>query len=658
MRLTIHHSLSHDRDVDLEVLHGTPLHEIVAAFPSGQIWCGPEPLAPRHPAGTWPLLSGAVLSAQPRQPTVTPTGGFLAAFSGPDAGVVVPLNRTTVIGSAPTIGAVPRGAQADSAGSPHIVAVLRDDAVDPHHVTIAPLPNGSMRMKDRGSVNGSGIWRRRGDALVWAGSRRTATIRTGDVVAIGRSLLEVRQGLAPQPLTVNREARGARGGILAELSRALQRATPLARALELGKGLMVHRRAVPTSTALPDPTRTGGWSGPLAIDGAHAKELARAVILARGRRPPHPRHLDEPWLSWLPPALSGDGPIRIGAVPAPAPAESEAQAWTQLTAGDDGTTSCRNGVTVFAPILRVSADTADALARARAAIVPDPPARSIHWADAASLVARPSEREGCLTVVAGVEADQPLCPWEFTLDPGFPYTLIAGAPGSGKSTLLATLLGALAFAHQPSTLSLVVLCTGAPGVLEPYLNLPHVTHAASLLTPAESLQLVGSLPTSDSPTVIMVDDIDALGPGGRAVTSRLEALAQRAGPGSVHLVIATQRPTAVLTPTLRAGAATGIALRTACGSDSLEVTGIADAAEIPEGNPGMAFVRTSGRIVRVQFALPYSDRAARVRRCDEPLVAPTTLASAVLAGIHPTGSDRAGPPDLARTASSTRQTRQ
>jgi S-DNA-T family DNA segregation ATPase FtsK/SpoIIIE len=227
---------------------------------------------------------------------------------------------------------------------------------------------------------------------------------------------------------------------------------------------------------------------------------------------------------------------------------------------------------------------------------------------------------------------------------------VAGAPGSGKTTLLATIAGALALEMPPPELSLVLLCAGSPGILDDYLGLPHVRAAASHVRPGEALRVLDSLDTSAALTVIIADDVDAFGPDGRAVTARLEAIAAQGATGHVHVVMATRRPTAVLTPTLRAATGTSIALRMVSGSDSVEVIGIEAAASIPLDADGMAFVRSAGRVERVRVALPFADTLPRVFRCDAPVREATTLAAAARARSSPTPGDRQRRPYQARPA--------
>ena len=653
MRLTLHHSLTGHGDVDLEVARGTPLWEIVAGIPAGPVWCGEEALDPTHASGQWPLLAGAVLSARPHRARAAPTALHLAAISGPDAGLIIPLDSVsvTVIGSAPAqsptrlINAAPR------------LAVVRDDTIDTHHATVLPISEREVRVKDNNSVNGTGVWSVRAGALSWRGRRRTATVRVGDVVEAGRTLFEVRWSPTPdsaivdgsEPATSHRRqpAGDARSAIPLAITRATHRLAGF-----LGLADCVPGHDPPPATGMPDPTRTGGWTGPVTIAGVHALGLARAVILARGRRPPDPMPLDEPWLSWLPPALVGDGAIRIGVgicAESNAPREN---GWTILTADDERTTLRTPAVTSTGPVVRVAADTADVLARSVAGASPDPPPRMIRWADAAALRRPgPGGHGSPLEVVAGVMVDEPSSPWTVALGPASRHTVIAGAPGSGKTTLLATIAGALAVELTPQELALVILCAGAPGALEPYLDLPHVRAAATHASPSGALCIVNSLDTGHALTVIIADDVDALGPDGRAVTARLEHIAARSGSGHVHVVMATRRPTAVLTPTLRAATGTAIALRTDCASDSVEVTGVDASAGIPLDAQGMAYVRSAGRIARVQVALPIADRVARVRAWDAPVPQATTLADAARAAAG--SRSRAVPAryDLTRPAS-------
>lgn len=655
MRLTIHHSLTRrgdtdHGDTDLEVTRGTTVREIVSEFGASQVWCGGVDLDQEHLAGEWPLVAGAILSAHPRRASIAPASLHLAAIAGPDTGVVIPIHAMTVIGSDTASGAV------------------RDDAMDGEHATVWATPEGTLRVRDHGSVNGTGTWALRRGALAWRGQRRLTTVSVGDVIAMGRTLLEARRGATAEGATslgaIPRSATAEghdhtvsdHGRVTTAPSESSDgagwAATALARVRRRVRRTLVadDRARVRDATllsAFPDPTHHGGWSGPIAINGAHRVELARAVILARGRRPPLPMPLDEGWLSWLPPAIPSDGHIRID----PCQTAIDQVGWTFLTADEDHTTSRRGDVVTVGPVVRVLPDTADALARSRAGSFPDGPQRTVHWADAAALRPVPEGGNGTRQIVAGLRLDNPTVPWAISLDRGLPHTVIAGAPGSGKSTLLATVTGALAIELAPHELELVILCARAAGPLEPYLDLPHVRTAASHVRALAAIRILESLGEDAPLTVVVADDIDALGPDGRAVTAALEAIASRGGAGSVHVVMATSRPAAVLTPSLRAATATAIALRTECESDSIEVTGVGDSVGIPVEARGMAIARSGGRLQGVQVALPLADETPRVRRYGEPLPATRSLATAARAIAGATPRPCPGPGDRERPAS-------
>lgn len=619
MRLTLHRSLTHEGDIDLEVTRGTATGAIIAGFHPGHVWCGAVELGLDHKAGDWPLVAGAILSARPGRPGVAPGEPHLAAFAGPDAGLLIPVHRPTVLGSAPA---------RDRAGA---FALVRDPRMDAHHATVSPAADGALRVRDGGSVNGVGVWVLRAGAPSWRGRRRTTTVGHGAVLLMGETLLELRATAERGPSRHDEQPfAAASAGVSPGTSQGARRtamlrswiaAVPLARAASRLRG-----PAPPPYGDLPDPTTRGGWEGPIAVCGEDAMALARAVILARGRRPPEPAPLDEPWLTWLPPACAGDGAILIAKEPPQARDETR----VLLVSHAHSTTVLAGGVTTTGPALRVRPDTAEALARARACLPDHASPRPVRWADADALASpSPSARAGS-RVVTGIDSRRPHAAWTIDIGASSPHTLVAGAEGSGKTTLLATIAGALAIHRAPRELALVILCAADPGPLEPYLSLPHVRRAASRVRTPEALRALDLANPGAAMTVIIVDDIDALGPGGREVTARLEAIASQSGGRPVHVVISTRRPTAVLTPSLRASLATAIALRTDSASDSVEVTGIEAAAAIPRDAPGLALARSAAGIDEVRVALPIADSFPQVHRWGAPLLPPRTLADVAM----------------------------
>lgn len=660
VRITIDGSLTGGEAVDLEVRPGTAVRDIVArwlavdgaweggawnggAWDDGAVplWCGASALDPDHRAGAWPLRAGARLASHPTRPCIAPRGLHAAAFAGPDAGLVIPLDSPATVGAAP----------ASSASG--TTWTVRDDAVDATHATLSPVPGGAVRVRDASTANGTEVWSRRRGRLVPRGRRGNALVRAGDVITVGRTYLEVRDGTETQAAALPRDeeasaparsapTRGARG-LVGSATSALE---------------ALRRRRLPIMDARLDPTAARGWAGYVEISGPYAPDLTRAVILARGRRPPPPLPLDERWLEWLPPAIEGDGAVIMGASAAGAPKASACttppfpigEPLLRLVAGATHTAIVTPGGTNVAPPIRVRADTADSLARARAGGGTDPPPQRLRWADAA-LLAAPEAAVAAhgrdplgLAIVAGASHRDPSTRWEVRLDRDARHILVAGAPGTGKSTLLATLASAIAATSSPHDVGLVIVCAAEPGPLEPCLAMPQVRIALAKASPQDAMDALSRVgaPRDASPreatmastTIVVVDDIHAFGADGRGVTQALERLAVDEGAGArVHLILATARPSAVLSPRLRAAMTTVVALRAGSEADSIESIGVARAAHLPPDERGAALVRAEGRLERVQVALPVADRTSAVTIWGGTEEPGAHLATAALRGL-------------------------
>ena len=585
MRITVDESLSREGAIDLEVRSGTPVGEALAEFGRGGAWCGTTVLNEDHPAGRWPLVAGARLSAHPRPAYRADVGLHLAAIAGPDAGAIIPINGSVIIGAGTALNAI------------------RDAAMDAAHASMSASSPATVRVRDLGTVNGTGVWALRRGTLVWRGRRRSATVRIGDVIAAGHSLLELRRG--PQGPAGHTGSVGGEGRALSPFGRRLSDTLSA-----LGAGLV--RRETLDVVAPLDATARDGWLGDVTIRGDHAADVARAVILARGRRPPDPSVLAEPWLGWLPPAGPGDGAVRIGAGEVP-PGMSQANepAAIVLTTAADHIRVDAGGRIAVAPLTRVRADTADSLARAQAGRIPEPLPHEIRWADAAALAhdgAGPPAARGILT---GVWTGSPVTRWEMRLDTDLPHALIAGMPGSGKTTCLATLATSLATKMTPDELEFLIVCPGVPGPLGACLDMPHVRIAAINASADEAIRVLSSASGGPRLTLVIADDLHAYGVGGRTVAEACERLI---GTANTHLLLATTRPAAVLSPRLRAAITTTIAMRAASDADSEDAVGVADAARIPPETPGAALVRTSGQVRHALVALPIADPLPAVMR--------------------------------------------
>lgn len=605
MRFTIDRSLTDTEDVDLIAASGVPLCEALQGHTVKRAWCGSVLLDPSHPVGAFPLLEGARLRDRPGPYTCALPGFSLAAIAGPDAGVVIDVSDRAGVGSAP---------------GRHC---LRDDAVDPVHLSVTPVLGVGVACTDAGSTNGTGWWRREGDLWRWCGRRRRFTARPGDVLTLGATALQVRgAGDEPPPASRRQLFRSVTG---------LLSATPWA----------PH----PTWRGLPDPTTSSGWAGDVHITGPHARDAARAVILARGRRPPTPAPLDEDWLRWLPPALPTDGVIRCGAAPRP-------DVDTSLEAHADHTRLRAGAEPVPLLPVAVSRNTADCLARLLASTAATTLPATVRWADVNQDPPRPGSGE--LSVALGVACSVEREPWTVTLNADSRHLLVAGARGAGNSTLLATLVSGLAARYDPTQLGVTVIGCGASGPLAPCASLPHVADAtvgahgepamvvlrAAVQEMHRRRELLPSRGASDwrayeesgrapARLVVVVDDVDATVGASREAAAALESLATAPVFVGMHVVVATHRPAGAVTPALRASCHYAVALRAASEADSLGVIGVPDAAAL-EPLPGRAIVSVGGARSTVHVALPLADPSPRVRRADVEAAPGRHLVAAIL----------------------------
>ena len=274
---------------------------------------------------------------------------------------------------------------------------------------------------------------------------------------------------------------------------------------------------------------------------------------------------------------------------------------------------------------------------------PDPAAVGAAWR-------RPADAR-TLRAPVGVGADG--LPAVLDLVRDGPHALAAGTTGAGKSELLTTLVLALALAHPPRRLAVLLVDFKGGTGLGPVAGLPHVVdHVHDLDVTAARRTLVGlraemhrrerllthagltdvadldpADPATPARLLVVVDELRALVddlPDAAATLARLAAQGRALG---VHLLLATQRPGGAAPADLRANVLLRIALRVADEADSRELVGTPDAAHLDAAAPGRALVRAGSRA-----AVPV--QVARARR--HPAAAPVRL-------VHPSGGPSDGP---------------
>lgn len=150
--------------------------------------------------------------------------------------------------------------------------------------------------------------------------------------------------------------------------------------------------------------------------------------------------------------------------------------------------------------------------------------------------------------------------------PDVAHILVSGTTGSGKSVLLRTLILTMLLSHTPETLRL--LCIDPKGraftafdpisyfLRPPVTDIPEAIEALnSLVRTMEARDRYGEVPaTSHRPkqrevphVVVVVDELaDLIMQGGKPVTDAITRLAQRGRESGIHLVVATQRPSAAI----------------------------------------------------------------------------------------------------------------
>jgi S-DNA-T family DNA segregation ATPase FtsK/SpoIIIE len=249
---------------------------------------------------------------------------------------------------------------------------------------------------------------------------------------------------------------------------------------------------------------------------------------------------------------------------------------------------------------------------------------------------------GFLPLVRGLRAVPPVTAVLGLADDGAPllirlpspdvaHILVAGTTGSGKTALLRTMALSLVLRHpgesvsgfrsqpetcnlKPETSPLILLLIDPKGrAFSDMAGLPQLARPV-IVEVNEALEALGSLVrlmerrdlagVSDPPVVVFIDELaDLMKVGGAAAQQRLTRLVQRGRETGIHLVAATQKPTAaVLGPLVRANFPVRIVGKVVSAEDARAATGIGGTgAERLEGRGDFIAV-AEGRIHRFQAA--------------------------------------------------------
>lgn len=215
-------------------------------------------------------------------------------------------------------------------------------------------------------------------------------------------------------------------------------------------------------------------------------------------------------------------------------------------------------------------------------------------------------------------------------DTNSPHLLIAGTTGSGKSVALETILRGMTAHYPPDRLRLVLVDPKGTELVdfegnqhvdgEIGMDAEDAIHALSaavhemqnryaLMKQRRRRSLPDYNAVVDAPDklpwrVIVLDeyaDLTSDPDEKKEIEALLQRLAQKARAAGIHVVVATQRPTAdVISTTIRSNLPAQLALRVRSGTESRVILGEAGAESL--AGKGDAFLRTAGGMTRVQCA--------------------------------------------------------
>ncbi|WP_369392457.1 FtsK/SpoIIIE domain-containing protein [Streptomyces sp. CG1] len=228
-----------------------------------------------------------------------------------------------------------------------------------------------------------------------------------------------------------------------------------------------------------------------------------------------------------------------------------------------------------------------------------------------------------------------------------PHGLVAGTTGSGKSEFLQTLVASLAVANRPDAMTFVLIDYKGGAAFKDCVELPHtvglvtdldthlveraltslgaeLTHREQLLAAAGAKDLEDYLDyaarrpelTPIPRLLIVIDEFASMARELPDFVTGLVNVAQRGRSLGIHLVLATQRPSGVVSAEIRANTNLRVALRVTDSGESTDVIDARDAASISASTPGRAYARLGHSSLipfqtgRVGGRRPLADRTA------------------------------------------------
>ncbi|OUD86674.1 ESX-1 secretion system protein EccCa1 [Clavibacter michiganensis subsp. michiganensis] len=272
-------------------------------------------------------------------------------------------------------------------------------------------------------------------------------------------------------------------------------------------------------------------------------------------------------------------------------------------------------------------------------------------------------RPGTLAAVIGVGHDGPV---SVDLVADGPHAVVAGTTGSGKSELLVTWMTALAAAHPPEEVTVLLVDFKGGAAFDPLLVLPHAVGLVTDLDGQGARRALESLRAEirhrervlreagardvDDPAaagvlprlVIVVDELAALLADQDGLHEVVADIAARGRSLGMHLVLCTQRPAGVVRDAVLANCDLRLSLRVNNEADSRALLGTVEAARLADAPRVGAW---SGRMARRRARSRWPSRRLATSPASPPRARrpsrPAPVAGSA-ARVHPVRRPRRG----------------
>ncbi len=249
---------------------------------------------------------------------------------------------------------------------------------------------------------------------------------------------------------------------------------------------------------------------------------------------------------------------------------------------------------------------------------------------------------GHLRIPMGIGLNGPI--WiDFSDNAHGPHGIIAGTTGAGKSELLSSLIIGLATTHHPHLVNFVLVDFKGGAAFKPFEKMPHTVgmvsdlsgnlteralHAlkselrrrehilgeANVKKIAQYQALHAQNPSAFPPLpnlFIIIDEFAELAKEHPTFMDGLVSVVQKGRSLGVHLILATQKPTSSVNPSIWSNLKFRICLRVASVQDSRDMLGRSEAGLLPFGIPGRAYFQVGAEIFEL-FQSARTSQAARV----------------------------------------------